>query len=294
MEDELKEVYQALRKYLKKKWKKIISWIVFIFGICSIILGFVFIGPFLWGIPLTIIGGFLLNKELKKLALVLRPYFRWILPVGPGLVLVGIILIIAGIPSLFFTPSILAWGIVLFIIGIPLATARLVLKQNVKERWDYLIDKAQGRAEEIFKATENLIKEAKVPSITMKRQELIPGYIRGAFGRKREFLVVKDKHFRLKPYQFLLNARDYGNDLNVAWYLTYRPSIFRAFLMVFPFVNLIPKKIEDLDLFDLQDLTAFNTLCHYSVLSAVEKLMLSLNQDPSKIDRRSKGFLGIS
>jgi len=106
--------------------------------------------------------------------------------------------------------------------------------------------------------------------------------------------VVQDKHFRLKPYQLLLNARDYGNNLNVAWYLTYRLSLIRALLTIIPFVSFIPKTITDLDVFDLQDLTAYNTVCHHSVLSAVEKLMLSLNQDTSKIERKSRGFLGIS
>jgi len=106
--------------------------------------------------------------------------------------------------------------------------------------------------------------------------------------------VVEDKHFRLKPYQVLLNARDYGNSLDIAWYLTYWLSFFRALLTVFPFVSFIPRVIADLDVFDLQDLRAYNTACHCSVLEAVEKLMLSLNQDPSKIERKSRGFLGIS
>jgi len=230
----------------------------------------------------------LLRQELKRL------HLRQVTSVGPFLVVLGLILIVVGVPFLLFAPGILGWGVIFLIVGIPLATTHLVLKQHVQGEWAHLIEGAKGKAEEIFKDTEDLIKQAGVSSIAMKRQELIPGFIRGALGRKREFLVVKDKHFRLKPYQFLFNAIDYGNNLNVAWYLTYRLSIFRALLMAFPFVNLIPKKIGDLDLFDLQDLKAFNTVCHHSVLSAVEKLMLSLNQDPSKINPRSRGFLGIS
>ncbi|MEA1963929.1 MAG: hypothetical protein U9O41_02240 [Candidatus Aerophobetes bacterium] len=294
MEEELKEIFRSIGSYLKKRRKKIIGWILFIYGIYSIIPGFLGGIPLFWGILLTIIGGFLLKEELGELALILRPYFRWVLPVGPGLVLLGIIFIVAGIPLSFFAPGILGWGIVFLIIGIPLAATRLVLKQNVTGEWAHLIEGAQGRAEEIYKGTEDVIERSEVSSIVMKRQELIPGFIRGALGRKREFLVVKDKHFRLKPYQFLLNAIDYGNNLDVAWYLVYRLSIFRALLTIIPFVNFIPQKIEDLDLFDSQDLTAFNTVCHYSVLEAVEKLMLSLNQDPSKMDRKSRGFLGVS
>jgi len=288
MEDESKEAYQALRKYLRKRWKKIVGWIVFIFGIWSVVGGFFVPVNFILGIPLTIAGAILLRQELKRL------HFRQVISAGPVLVILGLILIVVGIPFLLFTPGILGWGVILLIIGLPLATTHRVLKQHVQGEWSYLIEGAKGKAEEIFKATEDFVKKSGVSSITMKRQELIPGFIRGALGRKREFLVVKDRHFRLKPYQFLLNVIDYGNNLNVAWYLTYRLSIIRAFLMAFPFVNLIPQKIGDLDLFDLQDLKAFNTVCHHSVLQAVEKLILSLNQDPSKIDRKSRGFLGIS
>jgi len=68
----------------------------------------------------------------------------------------------------------------------------------------------------------------------MERRELMPGVLRGIFGRRREFLVVKDKHFRLKPYQLLVNARDYGNDLDVVWYLTYWLSFIRWLLSVIP------------------------------------------------------------
>jgi len=288
MEDESKEAYQALRKYLRKRWKKIVGWIVFIFGIWSVVGGFFVPVNFILGIPLTIAGAILLRQELKRL------HFRQVISAGPVLVILGLILIVVGIPFLLFTPGILGWGVIFLIIGLPLATTHRVLKQHVQGEWSYLIEGAKGKAEEIFKATEDFVKKSGVSSITMKRQELIPGFIRGALGRKREFLVVKDRHFRLKPYQFLLNVIDYGNNLNVAWYLTYRLSIIRAFLMAFPFVNLIPQKIGDLDLFDLQDLKAFNTVCHHSVLQAVEKLILSLNQDPSKIDRKSRGFLGIS
>ena len=288
MEDELKELHRSITNYFKKRWKKIVGWIVFIFGIWSVIGGFFVPVNFIWGIPLTIVGAILLRQELKRL------HFRQVTSVGPVLVILGLILIVVGIPFLLLTPGILGWGVILLIIGLPLATTHRVLKQHVQGEWSYLIEGAKGKAEEIFKATGDFIKKSGVSSIAMKRQELIPGFIRGALGRKREFLVVKDRHFRLKPYQLLLNVIDYGNNLNVAWYLTYRLSIIRAFLMAFPFVNLIPQKIGDLDLFDLQDLKAFNTVCHHSVLQAVEKLMLSLNQDPSKIDRKSRGFLGIS
>lgn len=100
--------------------------------------------------------------------------------------------------------------------------------------------------------------------------------------------------FRLKPYQIFINARDYGDNLDVSWFLTYRPLLWQAALSLLPFVNMIPKTLSDLDLFDQQDLRAYTTNAHHCLLKAVEKLMGGLNQDPSKMDRKSRGFLGIS
>jgi len=41
-------------------------------------------------------------------------------------------------------------------------------------------------------------------------------------------------------------------------------------------------------------LRAYVTNAHHCLLEAVEKLMVDLNQDPAKIERKSRGFLGIS
>jgi len=291
MDEELKEIYQGLINFLKQNWKKIVSWIVFVLGIFWIIGGFFAPVNFIWGIPLTIVGAFILKGDLKKIGSFLQPYIAWVAPAGPTLLVLGIIFII--ISLVFFIP-LYGWGILFIILGIPLTTARLILKQHVIGDWGHLIEGAQGRAEEIFKATEEAVEKSGVSSINIRRQELIPGIIRGMLGVRRDFLVVNDRHYRLKPYQFLMNAKDYGNNLDIVWYLSYRLSLIRALLTIIPFVSFIPRKIEDLDLFDLQDLKAFNTICHHAVLSAVEKLMLSLSQDPSKIKREARGFLGIS
>jgi len=44
----------------------------------------------------------------------------------------------------------------------------------------------------------------------------------------------------------------------------------------------------------LSYLRAYTTNAHHCLIKAVEKLMTNLNQDTSKIDRKSRGFLGIS
>ena len=235
--------------------------IFLIIGIISILIGLFTLFPLIWGIPLTIAGIMMRRKEKRKGKREEKlPFLTWITEISP----------------------------------IDRLRTKFVSRHHVLGSWSYLIGGAQGRTEEVFKTIEENLENSGVSSIQTKRRKLMPGIIRGVFGKKRNFLVVKDKSFRLRPYQLLINARDYGNYLDISWYLTYRLSFTRALLRIIPFYSVIPNSIERFDLFDLQDLTAYNTLCHHATLEAVEKLMLSLNQDPSKIKREARGFLGIS
>lgn len=170
----------------------------------------------------------------------------------------------------------------------------ILTREQVIDDWSIMVEKADGRAEEIFQNTEAFIRYSKAPSLKAERREMAPGIIRGILGTKRDFLVVADTNFRLSPYQVFINARDYGENLDVSWYLTYRLGFWRSLLRYFPGFRDISFALESLDLFDRQDLTAYTTICHHSTLRAVEKLMWDLGQDPSRIDRKSKGFLGIS
>ena len=96
----------------------------------------------------------------------------------------------------------------------------ILRKEQVLDTWAMLIEKGQGRAGEIFQDTDFFIKESKAPSINMERKQIAPGMVRGLLGTTREFLIVTDQgSFRLKPYQIFINARDYGDNLDVSWYL---------------------------------------------------------------------------
>jgi hypothetical protein len=67
-----------------------------------------------------------------------------------------------------------------------------------------------------------------------------------------------------------------------------------ALLSFLPFVEYIPKLLSDLDLFNQQDLRAYATNAHRCMLRGVEELMLYLNQDPNKLEKKSSGFLAVS
>ena len=210
--------------------------------------------------------------------------------VGLGILLLLLSAFIESVGTLILAIIFLGVGLYL-----GLRPGGILRKEQVIDNWGVLIEDGQGKADEVFQDTENLIRETKAPAIGMKIKKMAPGIIKGALGIQRDFLVViNQERIRLDPYQIFINARDYGNNLDISWYLTYRPSFFMAILSLIPFVKIIPLSLSDLDLFDQQDLTAYTTNCHHCLLKAVEKQMLALDQDISKIEKKSRGFLGIS
>ncbi len=131
-------------------------------------------------------------------------------------------------------------------------------------------------------------------------------------GGSREFLVVTETgNSNLKPYQMFINARDYGNNLDVSWYLLFRITFWQKlslFLCLVPIINLLVIPIVllqrvfqargsgmlGLDFFDEQDLSAYVTNAHECFRSAITLMMQGINKDPSTIDWKARGFLGIS
>jgi len=203
------------------------------------------------------------------------------------LIIGGLFLLVFGLISLGFVYSII--GLVIGFIGVAFLIPAMIKEEEVVDNWSTLIEEGKGGAERIFKDTEDFLKESKVPGLKIERQKLAPGVLKGLLGVKRDFLVVTPlNNPKLEPFKVYINARDYGNNLDVSWYLTYKPKPFR-------FRGFNPALLlRKMDLFDQQDLRAYVTNAHHCLLKAVEKLMLDLGQDPSKLERKSRGFLGIS
>jgi hypothetical protein len=128
----------------------------------------------------------------------------------------------------------------------------------------------------------------------MKEEKVGPDIAPSTFGETREFLIVADRrNLKLGNFKAFVNADDYGDGLFVSWYLTFMPDAWQTLASLIPGTRKA-LGLDELNLFNKQDLTAYVTCVHHCLLEAVDKLMLSLNQDSSKIDRRTRGFLGIS
>lgn len=210
-----------------------------------------------------------------------------------------------------------------------LQTQKRLHDEKIVERWSTLIEGAQGRGEEVFRMTAQKIADSKIPSIKIGKHEVSPQ--KSGSGKLRPFLVVG--HDRFHEYEMFIGFQDYGNYLSVYWYLAGEPTKMpralgtwqsansaivqatggqgsivglTAYLMnlslgftgkIFNRVKDVAKghiSSEDMDLFDSEELSAFITIGHHAVLDSVEDLMNGLNQDFSKVDRKTRGFLNIS
>ncbi len=208
------------------------------------------------------------------------------------LIIVGFLLIFLGLFSKVFL--LFGFMTIVFALFAGLGPDGILRKEQVQDMWAALIECAQGKGEEVTKDTEGFITASKAPDVMMEHKEIAPGLVTGMIGKKRDFLIIADQAFRLQPYKIYMNARDYGDHLDISWYLTYKPSMWQSIASLLPSVNTVSASINELDLFDQQDLRAFTTVAHHSVLKAVDALMLNLQQDPNKLERKSRGFLGIS
>ena len=160
-------------------------------------------------------------------------------------------------------------------------------REKVTDSWFGLVQGGAGRDQWVIDKTEDAIKTANLPGVTCKRETVSAGL----FGEKRDFLVVT--HQKLKEYAMFINARNFGQDLDVSWYLTVNPgSLKRA----------ISKRLTrgdpnalsmNIDLFAQQDLNAYKQVCHNYLQQVIQTLMGDLKQDYSTIDRKSKGFLSV-
>jgi len=185
-------------------------------------------------------------------------------------------------------------ALIIFIGFLLILIATANRKADILDDWSILVKKAHGQRDKVISSTKELISDSKAPSIEMKEDKVGPSLAITSFGETRDFLVLTNRNnAKLSNFKIFVNDKDYGENLFVSWYLTYRPDFLRALLMLLPGSKKV-MSIEDLNLFNKQDLIAYATNVHHSLIEAVENLMSDLNQDTSKIERKSRGFLGIS
>jgi len=177
--------------------------------------------------------------------------------------------------------------------------------------WSYLIEGAHGKKETMIDIIKRDLKEVDAPSLNIGYCKVSIAGLTGIFMKDREQLFIENK--KLLGYNVLVSIEDYGKQLNVSWYLMIKENwlsrlthlamknnLFMLFLAPILFVAkffyskrncIIP---ELMDIFDIEELTAYSTTAHHAVTKATEEIMGQMDMDFSKVDTKSRGFLNIS
>lgn len=168
----------------------------------------------------------------------------------------------------------------------------VTLKEGkIIDQWSTLMEQCQGEGEGLLQITEANLGRYEAPGVNWKRETVAPGWLKGLFGKRRDYLLLT--HERFDDYLMCVGARDYGTNLDVSWYLTgsTKSALVRALAGV-PGVGAavgIYAATQSLDVFDQQDLNAYVTVGHHAVLKAVEELMQKRNLDLARLERKSRG-----
>lgn len=165
----------------------------------------------------------------------------------------------------------------------------MALSQDaVVDSWGTLVSKQAGRYKDVYgMISEHIDTVVKIKgrgpwTSISKEQATVAGKrgLGGLLGEKRERLIV-----RWGDYKIYVCSRPYGTDLDVSWNLTFEPGILKRMTTI---------NYSSLNAFQVEDLRAFTTLVHRAVTKSVDIVMQEAGLDPEKVNKTSKGFLGVS
>jgi hypothetical protein len=185
-----------------------------------------------------------------------------------------------------------------------------IKEDEIVEQWSVLIEGAQDHQQKFYQLIENRLDELQPPTLSVAREKVYPSLLKRIKGDGKLFLIIKSKYF--DGYVVNVCAQEYGKQLLIAWYLTQRPSKFLQFMVKLPdllitilypvwmllkfYDKIINRKIslENMDIFDRQELSAFAGTVHHCVLFGSENIADAVDFDFSKVDRKSRGFLNLA
>jgi hypothetical protein len=164
--------------------------------------------------------------------------------------------------------------------------------EKLLDSWGVVMENGAGKQDEAVAYVTQRLHCSELPGVAWKKVEVQPGMLKGLFGKRRDYLMITSE--ALKDYRMYFGARDYGKHLDISWFLTVEPGFFKsAFSAMLAHGNINALSFS-LDIFDNQDLRAYVTCVHRCcVRQAVEQIGQELQQDTSKFNWQSKGFLQV-
>jgi hypothetical protein len=164
-----------------------------------------------------------------------------------------------------------------------------ISREAILESWGTLIVSANGRRDEFFRRTLEILSEFKVPYIVAERKDTATSISQALFGKKRPAITVINRS--LPEYKIFIMCRDYGTQLSISWYLVSDSTLAYA---ITAFAQTIAKTKKPMDVFQLEELTCWAETVHHATIAASKEIAETVNFDFAKVDLKSKGFLNVS
>jgi len=205
----------------------------------------------------------------------------------------------------------------------------VIKEDRIIQEWSAYIDGGHGRSEKVLQEIERNIKEAKIPDISLNRKQAYFGEkVHFEDRNKHDVLSVVIPQYR--DFEMLVSAINRANQLKVSWFIldiqgnlvkkiaalntmdagmpmsgfTHAPSrlskklgqkLARKInerLTGSPGVTKV--RAHEMTLDDKENFGAYISSVHQAVLVTVQQVMTELDQDFTKVDTKSQGFLNIS
>jgi hypothetical protein len=144
---------------------------------------------------------------------------------------------------------------------------------GIAEQSHQLIEGVGDDALGLLAAVERHLAIVDAADLSWEMQSIDTGLLRALSGRCRDFLVVE--HAKLKEYQVLISARDYGTALLVTWMLTATPHLKNELVRAIRLSSGVKGRHDigaELDVFALMDLNAFVAISRLALKKAVAEL----------------------
>lgn len=169
----------------------------------------------------------------------------------------------------------------------------ITLKEGkILDQWSTLMEQCQGHGEGLLQTVEKNLEQNQAPGVSWKQESVAPGWLKGLFGKRRDYLLVSNERF--DDYLMCVGARDYGMNLDVYWYLigSGKSPLVKAIAQMSG--SPLLAAFKELDIFDQQDISAYVAVGHRCVLKAVDELGRQRNLDLARMDRKSRGVFAVS
>lgn len=154
---------------------------------------------------------------------------------------------------------------------------------KIAQKYSALLPGCQGEGPGLIKIIQDRLSSYEVKGLSWKEESASTGLLKGLMGKRRDVLVVRNEQF--SEWLVCIGAQDYGRFLYVVWYLTTSPR----FLNKMRGAAVGEMLVDDLDVFDQQDVEAYASVTRMAVVAATDELAKKHQLDLDRLQRQARG-----